>query len=311
MSLDFSLVRKMRENLNKLLEYLVDKEIQDTPWKAHVEKQLFDIGQEILLLLDELEKYTEFKISDSFQPYDFFHYLLLHFETLEAKIGAIPPLVLQELRDWFDLFNQFEAKLSTFLEPLRSQTCWEEDEELAAMRRARGRRGRKPTQKSKFAKKEQLFAQWGGKWLPVTIVDVLPNKYYNIYWPKFDEISSVRENELKRQTPAKTAKSAKTVKPTQKSKFAKKEQLFAQWGGKWLPVTIVDVLPNKYYNIYWTKSDEISSVHEDELKRQTPAKTVKRRSIVKGMSTTAPMTNGRFSSFKQPTNWYTNQQNRG
>jgi len=124
MSLDFSLVREMRQNLTQLLEYLVDKEIQDTPWKAHVEKQLFDIGQEILLLLDELEKYTEFKISDSFQPYDFFHYLLLHFETLEAKIGAIPPLVLQELRDWFDLFNQFEAKLSTFLEPLRSQTCW-------------------------------------------------------------------------------------------------------------------------------------------------------------------------------------------
>jgi len=212
MSLDFSLVRKMRENLNKLLKYLVDKEIQHTPWKGQAEKQLFDIGQEILLLLDELEKYTEFEISDSFQPYDFFHYLLLHFETLEAKIGAIPPLVLQELRDWFDLFNQFEANLSTFLEPLRSQTYWEEDEELAAMRRARGRRGRKPTQKSKFAKKEQLFAQWGGKWLPVTIVDVLPNKYYNIYWIKSDEISSVREDELKRQTPAKTVKRRSIVK---------------------------------------------------------------------------------------------------
>ena len=212
MSLDFSLVREMRQNLTKLLEYLVDKEIQDTPWKAQAEKQLLDIGQEILLLLDELEKYTEFKISDSFQPYDFFHYLLLHFETLEAKIGAIPPLVLQELRDWFDLFNQFEAKLSTFLEPLRSQTCWEEDEELAAMRRSRGRRGRKPTQGSKFAKKEQLFAQWGGKWLPVTIVDVLPNKYYNIYWTKSDEISSVHEDELKRQTPAKTVKRSSIVK---------------------------------------------------------------------------------------------------
>jgi hypothetical protein len=212
MSLDFSLVREMRQNLTKLLEYLVDKEIQDTPWKAQAEKQLLDIGQEILLLLDELEKYTEFKISDSFQPYDFFHYLLLHFETLEAKIGAIPPLVLQELRDWFDLFNQFEAKLSTFLEPLRSQTCWEEDEELAAMRRTRGRRGRKPTQESKFAKKDQLFAHWDGKWFPVTIVDVLPNKYYNIYWTKSDEISSVHEDELKRQTPAKTVKSAKFTK---------------------------------------------------------------------------------------------------
>ena len=147
MSLDFSLVREMRQNLNKLLEYLVDKEIQDTPWKGQAEKQWLDIGQEILLLLDELEKYTEFKISASFQPYDFFHYLLLHFETLEHKIGAIPPLVLQELRDWFDLFNQFEANLSTFLEPLRSQTCWEEDEELAAMRRSRGRRGRKSRHK--------------------------------------------------------------------------------------------------------------------------------------------------------------------
>jgi hypothetical protein len=206
MSLDFSLVRKMRENLNKLLKYLVDKEIQDTPWKGQAEKQLLDIGQEILLLLDELEKYTEFKISDSFKPYDFFHYLLLHFETLKAKIDAISPLVLQELRDRFDLFNQFEADLSTFLEPLRSQTCWEENEELADMQLSRGRRGRNPTRESKFAKNDKLLAQWGGKWLPVTIVDVLSNKYYNIHWTKSDEISSVHEDELKRQTPAKTTK---------------------------------------------------------------------------------------------------------
>jgi len=52
----------------------------------------------------------------------------------------------------------------------------------------------------------------------------------------------------------------------EESKFAKKEQLFAQWGQTWLPVTIVAVFANNYYNVHWTLSGETTSVHEDELK---------------------------------------------
>ena len=52
----------------------------------------------------------------------------------------------------------------------------------------------------------------------------------------------------------------------EESKFAKNEQLFAQWGQTWLPVTIVAVFANNYYNVHWTLSGETTSVHEDELK---------------------------------------------
>ena len=51
----------------------------------------------------------------------------------------------------------------------------------------------------------------------------------------------------------------------QESKFVKHQQAVAHYDGEWLPVTIRDVLPNKYYNVHWTNSDEISSVHEDEI----------------------------------------------
>ena len=192
MSLDFGLVREIRQNLTNLRDYLVNAEIADTPWKGRAKKQLSDIGAEILLLIYELNKYLRLEISDSFRPYDLFRYLLEHFETLKDKIGEINPLVLQELRKRFYFFNQFEAKLSTFLEQLHEHTKWEEKEEQNAMQLPRGRK-----RKSKFVKQQQLFAHWGVIWLPVTIRDVLPDKYYNVHWTNSDEISSVREDELK------------------------------------------------------------------------------------------------------------------
>ena len=57
------------------------------------------------------------------------------------------------------------------------------------------KRGRK--RKKKFVQQQQLLAQWGNTWLPVTIVDVLPNNNYNVHWTNSDEITSVREYELK------------------------------------------------------------------------------------------------------------------
>ena len=190
--LDFGLVRKMRQNLTTLLNYLADTEIQDTPWKNRTKEQLLDLGQELLFLRVELDKYLELEIGDIKRPYDLFRSLLEHFESIEHKINKINPLVLGELRDRFDFFNQFEANLFMLLEQLRGQTFWEEDEELRTMPRRRGRK-----RKSKFVKDQQLVAKWGGEWLPVTIRDVLPNKYYNVHWTNSDEISSVRENELK------------------------------------------------------------------------------------------------------------------
>lgn len=187
--LDFGLVRKMRQNLTTLLNYLADTEIQDTPWKNRTKEQLLDLGQELLFLRVELDKYLE--IGDIKRPYDLFRSLLEHFESIEHKINKINPLVLGELRDRFDFFNQFEANLFMLLEQLRGQTFWEEDEELRAMPRRRGRK-----RKSKFVKDQQLVAKWGGEWLPVTIRDVLPNKYYNVHWTNSDEISSVHEDEI-------------------------------------------------------------------------------------------------------------------
>ena len=204
MSLDFGLINEIRQNLTKLLDYLVNIEIADTLWKGRAKEQLLDLGEEILWLKNKIYKYLELDISDSFHPYDFFRYLLGHFETLKDKIGKINPLVLQELRNRFDFFNQFEAKLSTLLEQLRGHTNWEEDEELRNMPRPRGRK-----RKSKFVKQQQLFAHWGHMWLPVTIVDVLPHKYYNVHWTNSNEISSVRENELELVKPAKTGKRTK------------------------------------------------------------------------------------------------------
>ena len=58
----------------------------------------------------------------------------------------------------------------------------------------------------------------------------------------------------------------KTRRRKRKKKFVQQQQLLAQWGNTWLPVTIVDVLPNNNYNVHWTNSDEITSVREDELK---------------------------------------------
>jgi len=58
----------------------------------------------------------------------------------------------------------------------------------------------------------------------------------------------------------------KTRGRKRKSKFVQQQQLLAQWGNRWLPVTIVDVLPDNNYNVHWTNSDEITSVREDELK---------------------------------------------
>lgn len=188
--LDFGLVRKMRQNLTTLLNYLADTEIRDTPWKETAEKQLLDLGQELLFLRVELDNYLE--LGDIKRPYDLFRSLLGHFESIEHKISEIAQPVLVELRGHFDFFNQFEANLSALLEQLRGQTFWEEDEELRAMPHRRGRK-----RKSKFVKDQQLVAKWGGEWLPVTIMDVLPGGYYNVHWTNSDEISSVRENELK------------------------------------------------------------------------------------------------------------------
>ena len=288
MSLDFGLIRGIRQNLTNLQDYLVNTEIADTPWKGRAKEQLSDMGVEILFLIDELNKYHMLNISDSFQPYGFFRYLLGHFESLQDKIGEINTLVLQELRNRFDFFNQFEAKLSTLLEQLREHTKWEE-EELNVMPDGRKWKSKfVKQQKSKFVKQQKLFAHWGATWLPVTIRDVLPGKYYNVHWTNSDEISSVHEDELK--LPAKTGKRTKLSHNTipggrewksklvkqPKSKFVKQQKLFAHWGATWLPVTIRDVLPGKYYNVHWTNSDELSSVHEDELKLVKPTKTGKR-----------------------------------
>tara|TARA_B100000795_G_scaffold147185_1_gene110301 strand:+ start:519 stop:1406 length:888 start_codon:yes stop_codon:yes gene_type:complete len=56
-------------------------------------------------------------------------------------------------------------------------------------------RGRK--QKSKFVQQQKLLAQWGNTWLSVTIVDVLADNSYNVHWTNFNEITWVREDELK------------------------------------------------------------------------------------------------------------------
>jgi len=74
--------------------------------------------------------------------------------------------------------------------------------------------------------------------------------------------------------PACTAKKkaltvASSVK-AQESKFVKHQQAVAHYDGKWLPVTIVDVLTNKYYNVHWTGYNETTSVHEDELNDTAP-----------------------------------------
>ncbi len=189
---------------------------------------MLDLGEEILLLIDELNKYLELDISDSFHPLEFFRYLLGHFETLQYKIGEINPLVLLELRNRFDFFNQFEANLSTLLEQLRGHTNWEEDE-LNTIRRGRNTipRGHKcksklvKQQKSKFVKQQQLFAHWGATWLPVTIVDVLPGKYYNVHWTNSDEFSSVHEDELKLVKPVLTGKRTKPCHNSDKQTMVK------------------------------------------------------------------------------------------
>ena len=121
--------------------------------------------------------------------------------TIDPAVDSMS-MCVTVLRFYF--FNQFEAKLSTLLEQLRGHTNWEEDEELRNMPRPRGRK-----RKSKFVKQQQLFAHWGHMWLPVTIVDVLPHKYYNVHWTNSNEISSVRENELELVKPAKTGKRTK------------------------------------------------------------------------------------------------------
>lgn len=58
----------------------------------------------------------------------------------------------------------------------------------------------------------------------------------------------------------------------QKRKFVIDQRLFALYKKKWLPVTIVNLLPKEddgyWYNVNWTKTNELSSVREDELKER-------------------------------------------
>lgn len=114
-------VEKMRENLNRLIFYLIDVKLPCNRWDKIAKKQLIELGEEIFLLSNVREK------EHRRQPYVYFRDLLDHLKLLQHMVNKIDILIVMELRYRFDYFNQFETDLATLLHQLPTQVFLEED----------------------------------------------------------------------------------------------------------------------------------------------------------------------------------------
>lgn len=107
-----------------------------------------------------------------------------------------------------------------------------------------------------------LESQFGGQWLRVEVLAVLPDGKVRIHWvgyaDSFDEDIARDRLRLPATAPG-TVATASASSPntaanavTAATPLARGAKLEAEWAGKWLPVEVLEVLPNGTVKIHWT-----------------------------------------------------------